>query len=455
MNFPYTDGFFCVDENNGFLPIKDPLVRLPFIYSEIQDTLDNLPNLIKNGVLLESTIENLPNKIELVKLETDIFIIQALYRAYTFLTSAYLLEPSNRNKNDKGYGKGRNILPIQLTQPLEFVSSKLDVYPWLDYHYSYSLGNYVKKNPLEGFEYTNLDMACKFSGTNDEIGFIMVHVDINSHSADLIKGIKLFKKNIKYETELKTELEFELEIETNKKNGLELILDAMKKINEKRKNMWKASEPANYNNFRAFIMGINGNTDIFGKGVKYEGSNNTELRTYRGQSGSQDDIIPTIDIFTGLFKFYPNNILTKYLLDMRSYRPKPIQKFLTDLESNYIDYTKLCDSELKILYKILEQVHNFRNGHWMFVQKYIMANTKYNVATGGTPITTWIPNQIEAVIEYMKNILEKIRDVKFVMDNKLDLDFRYKVLNSQIEELKKKNFDVNLVYDYEGKFAEN
>lgn len=436
MNFPYTDNFFSIDEINGFLPIKPPLAELPERYSDVQSIISDLPNLIAQGDLLEKSILELDNKIELVKQETDIFVIQALYRAYTFLTSGYLLEPSHKNKSDGKYGVGRNVLPIQLTQPLEWVASKLDVYPWLDYHYAYSLGNWVKKDPDAGFEYTNLDMACKFSGTSDETGFIMVHVDINSHSPNLIKGIELFNK-------------------TNKLFGLKLILSTMEKINERRKTMWMASNPSNYNNFRAFIMGIKGNTDIFGPGVKYEGSENQELRTYRGQSGSQDDIIPTIDIFTGLFKFYPDNILTQYLLDMRTYRPKPVQNFLSALEKNHINFMELDDDELKILYKILEQVHNFRNGHWMFVQKYIMSNTKYNVATGGTPITTWIPNQIEAVINYMNILLQRINDPEFKSSNKTDLDYRYNVLVSQIEELKKANYDVNLVYNYEGKLAEN
>jgi len=435
MNFPYTDNFFSIDESNGFLPIKAPLAKLPDRYDDIQSIISNLPELISNGDLLESTITYLENKIDLVKQETDIFIIQALYRAYTFLTSAYLLEPSHKNKSNGKYGVGRNILPSQLTQPLEWVASKLDVYPWLDYHYAYSLGNWVKKDPSGGFEYTNLDMACKFSGTTDETGFIMVHVDINSHSPNLIKGIKLFN-------------------EGTKQVGLELILNTMKIINERRKTMWAASNPSNYNNFRAFIMGIKGNTDIFGPGVKYEGSSNVELRTYRGQSGSQDDIIPTVDIFTGLFKYYPDNILTQYLLDMRSYRPKPVQNFLSDLEHNYMNLIDLSDLELKLLYKILEEVHNFRNGHWMFVQKYIMANTKYNVATGGTPITTWIPNQIDAVIAYMRKILNMIVDKDFISENTSDLDFRYNVLISQVLELKKANYDVNLVYDCEGKLAE-
>lgn len=438
MNFPYTDNFFSIDEINGFLPIKAPLAILPERYSDVQEIISNLPGLIQSGDILEKCILNLKNKIDVVNQETDIFVIQALYRAYTFLTSAYLLEPSNRNKTNGKYGVGRNILPSQLTQPLEWVSSKLDVYPWLDYHYAYSLGNYVKKDPSLGFDYSNLDMACKFSGTTDEIGFIMVHVDINSHSPNLIKGIQTF-------------------IDGNKQEGLELILNTMEKINERRKTMWKASNPTNYNNFRAFIMGIRGNEDIFGPGVKYEGSTNNELRTYRGQSGSQDDIIPTVDIFSGLFKFYPDNVLTQYLLDMRSYRPKPVQKFLTDLESNYIDYTTLNSDELKLLYGVLEQIHHFRNGHWMFVQKYIMANTKYNVATGGTPLTTWIPNQILAVLNYMKIILSKILndDNEYYKAKNDEWNYKYNVLMAQIEELKKVNYNVDLVFEYEGKLAEN
>ena len=434
MNFPYTDGFFSIDSKNGFLPINHPLKKLPNKYENIQNIIDVLPKLINNGELLESMINELSNNIDLVSRETDIFVIQALYRAYTFITSAYLLEPSYTHQTEGKYGKGRNVLPIQLTQPLEWVSDKLGVYPWLDYHYAYSLGNYVKKDPEGGLEHTNLEMACCFSGSSDETGFIMVHVDINSNSPNLIKGIELFN--------------------SNKKESLELMLDTMCKINTRRKTMWSASNPCNYNNFRAFIMGIKGNEEIFGEGVKYEGSNNNELRTYRGQSGSQDDIIPTVDIFSGLFKYYPDNVLTKYLLDMRTYRPKPVQKFLLDLENNYINIDLLDTEELKLLYNIVDQIHCFRNGHWMFVQKYIMENTKYNVATGGTPITTWIPNQIEAVLEYMRIILTKIEDQEFLNDKKADWEFKHNVLLSQVNELANINYDIKLVYKYEGKLAE-
>ena len=35
----------------------------------------------------------------------------------------------------------------------------------------------------------NLDMAVKFSGMPDERGFIMLHVDINQYSPELIEGV--------------------------------------------------------------------------------------------------------------------------------------------------------------------------------------------------------------------------------------------------------------------------
>lgn len=67
------------------------------------------------------------------------------------------------------------------------------------------------------------------------------------------------------------------------------------------------------------------------------------------------------------------------------------------------DIESLC-----FLTGILEEIYHFRNGHWQFVQKYIMANTKYAKATGGTPVTSWIPNQMMAVIIQMEEVLDSL-----------------------------------------------
>ena len=41
----YSDGFFNVNEKNGFLPIKEPLRFLPDSYKSLQILIDDLPIL--------------------------------------------------------------------------------------------------------------------------------------------------------------------------------------------------------------------------------------------------------------------------------------------------------------------------------------------------------------------------------------------------------------------------
>ena len=48
-----------------------------------------------------------------------------------------------------------------------------------------------------------------------------------------------------------------------------------------------------------------------------------------------------------------------------------------------------------------------------------MANTKYAKATGGTPIISWIPNQITAVLNYMSDVLELIPNNSSFLDKDL------------------------------------
>ncbi len=445
----YSDNFFEVNHLNGFLPKKSPLAVLPERYSELQLLIDEMPIKKANGqgglLSIEGAIENAVKKLknykDLVKNEDDIFINQALFRAYAFLTSAYLLAPSHFSfQKTKKYGRAHRILPSQLSEPFVLVSEKLDVYPFIDYHYAYSLGNYVKIDSSKGYEWENLAMATKFSGMDDERGFIMLHVDINQHSPQLVGSI----------------LDF-LESKDNRgiNKSLKNCLSSMKSINERRQIMWQASRWKHYNDFRVFIMGIKGNDEIFGNGVIYEGVSEEPVQ-YRGQTGAQDNIIPTADIFTGVIDYYPSNDLTKYLLDLRSYRPKCIQNFLSDLkdemkENRLFNSIKKSENEegLCLLIQILDEIYYFRNGHWQFVQKYIMANTKYAKATGGTPIISWIPNQITAVLNYMSDVLELIPDNSSFLNKALftqQLSKKISLLEKQLQLLHGDNYNAEDVF---------
>ncbi len=445
----YSDNFFEVNHLNGFLPKESPLAVLPERYNELQVLIDEMPIKKANGQggllsiegAIEDAVKKLKNYKDLVKNEDDIFINQALFRAYAFLASAYLLAPSHFSfQKTKKYGKAHRVLPSQISEPFVLVSKKLDVYPFLDYHYAYSLGNYVKIDDSKGYEWENLAMAAKFSGMDDERGFIMLHVDINQHSPQLIGSI----------------LDF---INAKDNHGVNQSLDnclsSMKSINERRQIMWEASRWKHYNDFRVFIMGIKGNNEIFGDGVIYEGVSEEPVQ-YRGQTGAQDNIIPTADIFTGVINYYPSNDLTQYLLDLRSYRPKCIQNFLSDLkdemkENRLFSSIKKTNNEegLCILIQILDEIYYFRNGHWQFVQKYIMANTKYAKATGGTPIISWIPNQITAVLNYMSDVLELIPDNSSFIDKALfseQLSKKISLLEKQLQLLHGDNYNAEDVF---------
>lgn len=468
MQQQYTDGFFNVGPVHGFLPQHLPLKKLPPAYAVLQDILDKMPVQLSDteyGYLhypnkIEEAVAVLPNYVDEVNRETDVCVLQALFRGYSFLASAFTLESSFQHYRSTGhYGKARNVLPIQIAQPFVAVGEKMDVYPWLDYHYAYSLGNFKKKDETAGLEWTNLEMCVRFSGQPDEVGFIMLHVDINQHSADLVGSVMETLKAVGEGNLKKAE------------EALDMNMRTMTEMNNRRKEMWKASRWQHYNDFRVFIMGVKGNDELFGDGVTYTGVWD-EPKQFRGQTGAQDDIIPMEDIFSGVINYYPKNELTKYLLDLRTYRPKCVQQFFIDLENEVaaihergmFGYLKEQKSVIGLsrLLGILEQIYHFRNGHWQFVQKYIMANTPYAKATGGTPITSWLPNQLKAVMQQMQDVLNVIETIEGELDdstkqiidsNKNTLSHKQKLLEEQLAMVAGEQYSAEKVFELNEKFG--
>lgn len=466
----YTDGFFNVGPVNGFLPQHLPLKVLPPTYAVLQDILDKMPVRLGEDAFgylhypnkIVEAVDQLPNYVAAVQGESDVLVLQALFRGYSFLASAYTLESSFQHYRETGhYGKARNVLPIQIAQPFVAVAEKIDVYPWLDYHYAYSLGNFKKKDDAADLAWTNLEMCVRFSGQPDEVGFIMLHVDINQHSPDLVGSVMQTLDAVAKNDIKKAEA------------GLDWNMRTMIEMNNRRREMWKASRWQHYNDFRVFIMGVKGNEELFGDGVIYTGVWD-EPKQFRGQTGAQDDIIPMEDIFSGVINYYPKNELTKYLLDLRTYRPKCIQQFFIDLENEVggihergmFGYLKEQKSVVGLsrLLGILEQIYHFRNGHWQFVQKYIMANTPYAKATGGTPITSWLPNQLKAVMQQMQDVLDSIASLQIEMDdatssivssNQTTLPHKQKLLEEQLAMVAGEQFSAEKVFNLNKKFGLN
>ena len=78
-----------------------------------------------------------------------------------------------------------------------------------------------------------------------------------------------------------------------------------------------------------------------------------------------------------------------------------------------------------------------------------MANTKYAKATGGTPIISWIPNQITAVLNYISDVLELIPDNSSFLNKTLfsqQLSKKISLLEKQLQLLHGDNYNAEDVF---------
>ncbi|KAJ3409419.1 hypothetical protein HDV05_004440 [Chytridiales sp. JEL 0842] len=390
---------FIVGTRNGFLPRQLPPVRLPERFDALESLLQRMPLTLPDGsqgLLAKGEFGDAVHK-ELPVLPVDDIqdsrTLTALFRDYTFATSAYLLEPCdimNRKKGD--YGLGRDRLPRQLAVPLAEISKKIGAKPFMEYAQSYSLYNFQKKDRDAGLAYENLSLIRQFSGMPSESGFILVHVAMVAHSGDQVKHVL----GALAAAEREDRAAFDQEL-----SGL---LTAMQRINGVMDTMWNHSSPADYAKFRTFIMGTK-NQPMFPRGVIYEGVTD-QATFYRGESGANDSIVPTLDNFLQVTERMPSNPLTEILRDFRSYRPANHNAWLAWLEKRAkaikVRDFALAESNSAVSYlALLDQLREFRGRHWNFTKEYIIKYTKHPVATGGSPITTWLPNQLGVVLKAM------------------------------------------------------
>ena len=129
-------------------------------------------------------------------------------------------------------------------------------------------------------------------------------------------------------------------------------------------------------------------------------------------------------------------------------------------ENRLFNSIKVSKNEegLCLLIKILDEIYYFRNGHWQFVQKYIMANTKYAKATGGTPIISWIPNQITAVLNYMDDVISLLpQNSEFIdiMEFNSKLSKKRNLLNKQLKLLHGDDYNADEVFSLNKKMSLN
>ncbi|ETI27106.1 hypothetical protein G647_09788 [Cladophialophora carrionii CBS 160.54] len=424
---------FTVTTTTGFLPCRPPLLRLPAQFDLVSAILDDMsivkgdgsPGLLatfKLGPLIDSgALPDLTSYVDDLRTdegEIDLESITALFRDYSFLASAYLLEPCWEKwskDHDAGYGLGRAILPKCIASPLVKAADILDIPPFMSYAASYALYNYSLVKPSLGASvYENLRLIRAFERgldhSSSEAGFILTHIHMVQETGPLIAGA----------VDLLSTIENSCNDTSAAIAAFQTLLSSMTLIESHMEQMWTHSLPKDYISYRTFIFGITSQS-MFPNGVIYQGTRygDTKPLYFRGESGANDSIIPLLDHLLEIPM--PKNPLTEILRDFRSYRPKPHREFLGWVMSksaeigvrNYCTHPPSGPAAggdanrwlLPTLYlKLLDHVRSFRWRHWLFAREYIIKRSSHPTATGGSPIVTWLPNQLFAVMDMMQEV---------------------------------------------------
>ena len=355
----------------GFLPQKVPSKSYS-VQSEscdrIQEIASNLPKLLLTG-----KVQSAINKLSPKDLSIDDLLInqasQDLKLAMShlsFIAHAYIWGDNKPNES----------IPSVLANPWVKVANNQGRPPILSYA-SYCLDNWFLIDPDEAISLENVGLINNFLGGVDEDWFVTIHVCIENAAADAMAACAEIAM---------------LETDSPENKSIELlnrIVIAMKKVNEIFARMPEKCDPyIYYHRVRPFIFGTKDNPDLK-NGLIYKGEFESKPQFFRGETGAQSSIIPSLD--GALQITHTKDHLRHYLNEMREYMPPKHREFMEVLEKNS-QIKKIIKGSKKLtsLYNdCLEEIRAFRAMHLEYAGTYIFkqAQIKNPFGRGGSTIT--------------------------------------------------------------------
>jgi len=367
--------------DRGFLINPDPIIKLSqrrdvtarlsgAVLEEIEQISADLPELLGRRKV-RATLDALPvyNMASLSDV-TDFAVIERLMQIYAYFASAFVYatheEPEHR-------------IPAGVAKPLYQLSQMVERPPILTYT-SYVLTNWQRTEPDAGIEVDKLALVQNFLGVRDEQWFILIHTDIEARAAGALAGIQQATAGAAEHDGTKVEV------------GLQAITES---LNLMRKTFDRMPEECNsdvyYFRVRPYIFGFN---DVVYEGVEEYGG---KPQSFRGQTGAQSSIIPTL--VAGLGLQHEQTGLTQHLDVMKGYMPKPHREFIAEMKHTCIREfvsANVHNSVLAEAYnECLRQVLAFRKLHLHYATIYIANKVLNPVGTGGTIFMDWLSQLVQ------------------------------------------------------------
>jgi indoleamine 2,3-dioxygenase len=259
-------------------------------------------------------------------------------------------------------------LPAGAAVPLYRSSGLLGRKPILSYDVL-CLHNWRRRDPDGGFAVENLDTIQQFRTLDDERWFVVIHVAIEMAAAPGLAACRRAQDAIRADDSggLRAELE--------------TVADSLEEQTEIMRRMTEGNEPEVFaTEFRPYYDGFD---EVIYEGVDAFDGN---PRTYRGGSGAQSCVLPSIDAALGV-EHEATELIDK-LGDMRSYMPEThraaIRRF--DERPDVRPYVAERDDEAltAAFNRCVVGLGSFREVHLKQVVQYIRQVTGETTGTGGT-----------------------------------------------------------------------
>jgi indoleamine 2,3-dioxygenase len=361
-------GFLCsftadaVDVGSGLSQACDLALRLPEILptGAVREVLDTLKLVSPESVA------------DLTEGQARMAMVH-----YSFLVQAYIW----------GAETPVSVLPASLAVPTVALADRLGQQPLLQYS-GYVLDNWGLLDASKPLSLDNIYMIQKFAAGTDEAWFVLVHVAIEAKAG---AALALYGPLIEAENDGDAD---------RAQLILEEIVAIWAEINALFDRMPDRCDPYIYfRRVRPYIHGWKDNPALDG-GVVYEGVDRYKgvPQAFRGQTGSQSSIVPSMDALLGVG--HAAGPLRAYLDELHIYRPPGHRRFIDKVraQSRVRDFAKQAGHKgLTDAYNAAVQaVADFRSRHLEYAASYINKQGGYStgndteIGTGGTPFMKYL-----------------------------------------------------------------
>lgn len=369
---------YGMSRQRGFLSAYEiDEIALPSQFGAVVEAAETLSDLISSG-RVRHWLDQLPDPhIEDWVREASLDEVNTASVRYTFLVQSYIW----------GEPEVPQHLPANLARPAVAIAERLDQAPLLAYS-DYVLNNWARIDKTGSVTLDNIRMVQNFAGGEDENWFVMVHVAIEAEAAVMLdNAVKLVSVARNGD-------------ETEAERLLAEMHEAWERIYGHFARMPERCDPYVYfHRVRPYIHGW-ANNPALGGGLVYEGVEKFggKPQAFRGQTGSQSSIMPSMDALFGVG--HSPDPLRHFLDELHQYRPVQHRRFIEDLaaQSTLREFVSVSGSgALKDAFNAcLEQTARFRTRHLEYAASYInkqagsIAGNDPDVGTGGTPFMKYL-----------------------------------------------------------------